>query len=193
MTWKGPKQALLKGEKVKVTQTIFSGYAELLDWLKAKGVGFQSARRCLRTVAGDVLGSPIQFQFTYTTYFALFVSPTGCKSKFWSKALFCSLHFKTQCFGLKGVFQQDPTTARFARPQWPRRSERPASHGPPASDAHLKVPCKTSQTFSETTASMASEAAEAGLIPPMTCLTMSRGRMQSLNLLALKLWICIAP
>ena len=41
---------------------------------------------------------------------------------------------------------------------------------------------------------MASEAAEAGLIPPippMTLVTMSRGHMQSLNLLALKLWICI--
>ena len=39
----------------------------------------------------------------------------------------------------------------------------------------------TSQTFGKTSASMASEAAEAGLIPPMTWLTMSRER----NLLAL--------
>ena len=38
---------------------------------------------------------------------------------------------------------------------------------------------------------MALEAAEAGLIPPMTILTMSKGSMHSFNLLALKLWICI--
>ena len=70
--------------------------------------------------------------------------------------------------------RQHPPAARCAprpsvrpRPRWPRRSQRPALHGPSASDAHLKVPCKTSQTFSETSASMASEAAEAGLIPPM--------------------------
>jgi len=37
----------------------------------------------------------------------------------------------------------------------------------------------------------ASEAAEAGLIVTMTWPTLSRGHMQSFNLLALKLWICI--
>ena len=37
----------------------------------------------------------------------------------------------------------------------------------------------------------ASEAAEAGLIVTMTCARMSRGYMQSFNLLALKLWPCI--
>ena len=74
--------------------------------------------------------------------------------------------------------------------RWPRRWQRPVSHGPSASDAHLKVPCKTSQTCSETSASMASEAAEAGLISAMTRLMMSKGHRQSLNLIALKLWIC---
>ena len=38
---------------------------------------------------------------------------------------------------------------------------------------------------------MASEVAEAGLIVPMTWLMICRGHMQSFNLLALKLWICI--
>ena len=37
----------------------------------------------------------------------------------------------------------------------------------------------------------ASEAAEAGLIVTMTWLMIGRGHMQSFNLLALKLWICI--
>merc|ERR1711860_237112 len=40
-------------------------------------------------------------------------------------------------------------------------------------------------------ASEADGPCEAGLIPPMTLLTMSRGHMQSFDLLALKLWICI--
>ena len=55
-----------------------------------------------------------------------------------------------------------------SRPRWPRRSKRPAPHGPLAFDAHLNVSCKTSQTFRKTSASLASEATEAGLISPMT-------------------------
>ena len=60
---------------------------------------------------------------------------------------------------------------------------------------------KGDRVTSDPTSSVASESAEAGLIPPMTQnwqsytvqSTMSRGHMQSFNLLALKLWICIDP
>ena len=53
------------------------------------------------------------------------------------------------------------------------------------------LPCffDTSNSTCEVTAS---EAAEAGLIVTMTWLTLSTTHMQSYDLLALKLWICIA-